>query len=511
MVRRGSPPPDAWPREAGALPPRPRRARNLLAAGLRVGLLSRRFRRGDRERDLDRCGRSSSAPHASMKRRRTRAARTRDRFRALLPRHVLRTRRRTTCRRPRVRERVPLPRRTTDEAVDATLEKRRRTRRWRGLGSMNPPSVAAGPTLLPLVPAAASRSRRRPPVWIMRQGGPKKLPSSRVPAADPGETSNSFPSMSGRVFPGVCRGDGAADRAVRNSDAAILFQDILSPLPREGWAVPGRVSILRPKLGFQIRTRRRSRASLRWWRASNAAAPHIRPVIRAVRPHLQGACSAHRASPDRTFTMAAYLVDAGSRDLGERREAIPRSCDPEASPRGSSISLRTPRFDLPEGPDRRGAWTRGDALRTRRRAGSRRSSFARTARVADRRTALFCAGFRRGTPHGSTVALAPSVGHLEALARVRARSCFLCRLDFRAVAGSRRRAILGNLTRGGRETIDPCGACSDPARRSWIRAGIRSFARKRPVRSGPHLNLGWPTGSSRDTPIDSVTLLVDNP
>jgi len=242
-----------------------------------------------------------------------------------------------------------------------------------------------------------------------------------------------------------------------------------------------------PKLGFQIRTRD-DLDRLRW-EGVDAAAPHIRPVIRAVRAHLQGRVPliGFAGSP---FTMAAYLVDAGSRDLAKTRSFLAR--DPEAFARLLDL-LADATVDYLKAQISAGV----DAvmLFDTQAGWLPPVEFARTAvATADR----VLRGLPKGTP---TIyfALAPSVGHLEAL---RASRADVLGLDYR-VSLAQARAILGNQ-RAVQGNLDPA-VLLGPGEEIVIRA--ESVLRENAGRPGHIFNLGH--GIFPDTPIDSVKLLVD--
>ena len=142
----------------------------------------------------------------------------------------------------------------------------------------------------------------RTPVWIMRQAG-RYLPEYReLRARHDFLTACRTPELAAEItLQPVRRLD---------VDAAILFSDILLPLPGMGIGVefnPGPV-IARPV---------RSRADVDALRVPDAreALPEVLEAVRLAPPRAEGA--SHRVR-GRTFTLAAYLVEGRGSHSGAR-------------------------------------------------------------------------------------------------------------------------------------------------------------------------------------------------
>jgi uroporphyrinogen decarboxylase len=314
------------------------------------------------------------------------------------------------------------------------------------------------------------------PIWIMRQAG-RYLPEYRAV-----REKHSFLDVC--RIPEVCAEVTAQPIDRFGFDAAILFQDILIPLL--GMGVPVDFDPA-PKLGFQVRTRD-DLDRLRW-EGVDSAAPHIRPVIRAARQRLQGRAPliGFAGSP---FTMAAYVVDAGSRDLARTRSFLAR--DPEGFGRLLEL-LTTATIDYLKAQI--GAGVDAVMLFDTQAGWLPPAEFARTAvATADR----VIQALPKGTP---TIyfALAPSVGHLEAL---RASRADVLGLDYR-VSLAQARAILGN-GRSVQGNMDPA-VLLGPGEEIVVRA--EGILRENAGRPGHIFNLGH--GIFPDTPVEGVKLLVD--
>ena len=314
------------------------------------------------------------------------------------------------------------------------------------------------------------------PIWIMRQAG-RYLPEYRAV-----RETRSFLDVC--RIPEVCAEVTAQPIDRFGFDAAILFQDILIPLL--GMGIPIEFDPA-PKLGFQIRTRD-DLDRLRW-EGVDAATPHIRPVIRAVRERLRGRVPliGFAGSP---FTMAAYMVDAGSRDLARTRSFLAR--DPEGFARLLEL-VADATVDYLKAQI--GAGVDAVMLFDTQAGWLPPSEFAHTAvATADR----VLREIPKGTP---TIyfALAPSVGHLEAL---RASRADVLGLDYR-VSLAQARAILGHQ-RSVQGNLDPA-VLLGPGEEIVVRA--EGVLRENAGRLGHIFNLGH--GIFPDTPVESVKLLVD--
>ncbi len=315
------------------------------------------------------------------------------------------------------------------------------------------------------------------PIWIMRQAG-RYLPEYRAV-----REKHSFLDVC--RIPEVCAEVTSQPIDRFGFDAAILFQDILIPLMGMGVPIdfdPG------PSLGFQIQGKE-DVGRLKWEGAA-AAVPHIQPVIRAARARLQGRVPliGFAGAP---FTLAAYLIDSGgSRDLARTRGFLAR--DPEGFA-GLMEILATMTIDYLRAQI--GAGVDAVMLFDTQAGWLPPAEFARTAVAAADRVI-------RGLPKDSTTiyfALAPSVGHLEAL---RPLGADVLGLDYR-VSLAQARAILGNA-RAVQGNLDPAALVGSGA---GVVTQAEAILRENGGRRGFIFNLGH--GILPDTPVENVQLLVD--
>jgi uroporphyrinogen decarboxylase len=314
------------------------------------------------------------------------------------------------------------------------------------------------------------------PIWIMRQAG-RYLPEYRAV-----REKHSFLDVC--RIPEVCAEVTAQPIDRFGLDAAILFQDILIPLLGMGIPVDFDPA---PKLGYQVRSR--EDLDRLHWEGVDAAAPHIRPVIRAARERLQGRVPliGFAGSP---FTMAAYVVDAGSRDLARTRSFLAR--DPEGFARLLDL-LSDATVDYLKAQI--GAGVDAVMLFDTQAGWLPPAEFARTAVATANRVI-------RALPNGTPTvyfALAPSIGHLEAL---RASSAGVLGLDYR-VSLAQARVTLGD-TRPVQGNLDPA-VLLGPGEEIVVRA--EHVLRENNGRPGFIFNLGH--GIFPDTPVENVKLLVD--
>ena len=336
-----------------------------------------------------------------------------------------------------------------------------------------------GPSLAPafaFLRACRGEPIAQTPIWIMRQAG-RYLPEYRAL-----RETHSFLELC-RV-PELCA-EVTAQPIIRfDFDAAILFQDILIPLM--GMGVPIEFDPA-PRLGFSIQGRG-DLDRLRW-EGSATATPHIRPVIHAVRERLQGRVPliGFAGAP---FTLASYLVDAASRDLAKTRSFVAR--DPEAFARLLDL-LADATIDYLRAQI--GAGVDAVMLFDTQAGWLPPSEFGRTAASSAERVLR---GLPRGTP-AIYFALAPSVGHLEALRSVHAD---VHGLDYR-VSLAQARAILGNA-QAVQGNLDPA-VLVGPG--EGIVASAETILRENGGRPGFIFNLGH--GIFPDTPVENVQLLVD--
>ncbi len=337
-----------------------------------------------------------------------------------------------------------------------------------------------GPSLAPaftFLRACRGEPITQTPIWIMRQAG-RYLPEYRAV-----REKHSFLEIC--RTPEVCAEVTAQPIERFGFDAAILFQDILIPLV--GMGVPVEFDPA-PRLGFQVE-RRDDLDRLRWEGAA-AAAPHIKPVIRGARERLQGRVPliGFAGAP---FTLAAYLVDGnGSRDLARTRSFLAR--DPEGFARLLDL-LADAMIDYLRAQI--GAGVDAVMLFDTQAGWLSPQEFARTAVTSSDRVL-------RGLPKGTATiyfALAPSVGHLEALRPIQAD---VVGLDYR-VSLAQARAILGN-GQAVQGNLDPA-LLLGPGEEIVVQAD--SILRENGSRPGFIFNLGH--GIFPETPVENVKLLVD--
>ncbi len=336
-----------------------------------------------------------------------------------------------------------------------------------------------GPSLAPafsFLRACRGEPITETPIWIMRQAG-RYLPEYRAV-----REKHSFLDVC--RIPEVCAEVTAQPIDRFGFDAAILFQDILIPLLGMGVPLdfdPG------PKLGMQV-ARREDVDRLHW--AGMDALPHIRPVVRACRERLAGRVPliGFAGAP---FTVAAYLVDAGgARDLSKTRGFLAR--DPDGFALLLDL-LAVATIDYLKAQI--GAGVDAVMLFDTQAGWLAPAEFARTAAASADRVLR---ALPKGTP---TIyfALAPSVGHLEALRAVHAD---VLGLDYR-VSLAQARAILGN-SKAVQGNLDPA-LLLGPGEE--IVVGAEAVLRENRGRPGHIFNLGH--GIFPDTPIENVKLLVD--
>ena len=315
------------------------------------------------------------------------------------------------------------------------------------------------------------------PIWIMRQAG-RYLPEYRAV-----REKHSFLDVC--RIPELCAEVTSQPIDRFGFDAAILFQDILIPLIGMGVPIefnPG------PRLGFHIEGKE-DIARLHWEGVA-AAAPHIQPVIRAARARLTGRAPliGFAGAP---FTLAAYLIDSGgSRDLSKTRGFLAR--DPEAfaglMERLTDMTIDYLRAQIGAGVD-------AVMLFDTQAGWLPPAEFGRTAVSAAQRVL-------NALPKDTATiyfALAPSVGHLEALRSIQAD---VLGLDYR-VSLAQARALLGNA-RAVQGNLDPA-VLLGPA--SGVVAQAEGILRENGGRRGFIFNLGH--GILPDTPLENVQLLTD--
>jgi uroporphyrinogen decarboxylase len=314
------------------------------------------------------------------------------------------------------------------------------------------------------------------PIWIMRQAG-RYLPEYRAL-----REKHSFLEVC--TVPELCAEVTAQPIDRFGFDAAILFQDILIPLLALGVPLdfdPG------PRLGLQV-AGREDVDRLRW--QGMDALPHVRTVVRAARERLAGRVPliGFAGAP---FTVGAYLVEGGgARDLSRTRAFLAR--DPDSFARLLDL-LATATIDYLKAQI--GAGADAVMLFDTQAGWLPPAEFARTAAASADRVLR---ALPKGTP---TIyfALAPSVGHLEALRTVHAD---VFGLDYR-VSLAQARAILGN-TKGVQGNLDPA-VLLGPGEE--IVVGAEAVLRENRGRPGHIFNLGH--GIFPDTPVENVKLLVD--
>jgi uroporphyrinogen decarboxylase len=340
--------------------------------------------------------------------------------------------------------------------------------------------VTKGPSLAPaftFLRACRGEPLTEAPIWLMRQAG-RYLAEYRAV-----REKHSFLDVC--RIPEVCAEVTAQPIERFGFDAAIIFQDILVPLIGMGVPIefdPG------PRLGFQIQGRD-DLVRLQWEGAA-AGTPHIKPVIRAARERLQGRVPVigFAGAP---FTLAAYLIDGGgSRDLARTRSFLAR--DPEGFARLLEI-LSIATVDYLRAQIEAGV---GAVMLFDTQAGwLPPPEFARTAVASSDRVVR---ALPRETP-SIYFALAPSVGHLEALRPITAD---VVGLDYR-VSLAHARAILGN-SQAVQGNLDPA-VLLGPGEEIVVQA--EAIMRENGGRPGFIFNLGH--GIFPDTPVENVKLLVD--
>ena len=328
----------------------------------------------------------------------------------------------------------------------------------------------------PFLRACRGEPSPETPIWIMRQAG-RYLPEYRALREKHG-------FLEFCTVPELCAEVTAQPIDRFGFDAAILFSDILIPVIGLGVPVefnPG------PVLGFHVE-RREDIARLRWKGAAEST-PHVKPVIRAVRERLGGRVPliGFGGAP---FTLATYLVEDGrAKDLTKTRAFLSR--DPEWFARLLDVIVDATvdylKAQIAAGVDAVMLFdTQAGVLPP--------PEFARTAASA---AARVLAALPKSTP---TIyfALAPAVGHLEALRGIRAD---VYGLDYR-VSVSQARAILGG-SHGVQGNLDPAVLMGPPEE---IVVQAESILRENAGRPGFIFNLGhgiWP-----ETPVENVNLLV---
>jgi uroporphyrinogen decarboxylase len=339
--------------------------------------------------------------------------------------------------------------------------------------------MSQGSSLAPAFPfLRACRGEPSPetPIWIMRQAG-RYLPEYRAL-----REKHSFLDLC--TVPELCAEVTAQPIDRFGFDAAILFSDILIPVIGLGVPVsfnPG------PVLEFKIE-RREDIARLRWKGASEST-PHVKPVIRAVRQRLGGRVPliGFAGAP---FTVASYLVEDGrGKDLMRTRAFLSR--DPEWFARLLDVLVEATvdylKAQVAAGVDAVMLFdTQAGVLPP--------GEFARTAAASAARV------LAELPPSMPTIyfAMAPSVGHLEALRSVRAG---VYGLDYR-VSVRQARAILGG-SHGVQGNLDPAVLVGPPEE---IVVQSEAILRENAGRPGFIFNLGhgiWP-----ETPVEHVALLV---
>jgi len=328
----------------------------------------------------------------------------------------------------------------------------------------------------PFLRACRNEPSSETPIWIMRQAG-RYLPEYRALREKHG-------FLEFCTVPELCAEVTAQPIDRFGFDAAILFSDILIPVIGLGVPIafnPG------PQLEFRIE-RREDVAKLHWKGAAEST-PHVKPVIRAVRERLAGRVPliGFGGAP---FTIASYLVEAGgSKELTKTRGFLSR--DPEWFARLLDIIVDATidylKAQIAAGVDAIMLFdTQAGALPP--------AEFARTAAAS---AARVLAALPKNMP---TIyfALAPAVGHLEALRGIKAD---VYGLDYR-VSVSQARAILGG-GHGVQGNLDPAVLMGPPEE---IVVQAESILRENAGRPGFIFNLGhgiWP-----ETPVDNVSLLV---
>jgi uroporphyrinogen decarboxylase len=339
--------------------------------------------------------------------------------------------------------------------------------------------VSQGPSLAPaftFLRACRGEPISETPIWIMRQAG-RYLPEYRAL-----REKHSF--LDACSVPEICAEVTAQPIDRFGFDAAILFSDILIPVIGLGVPVafePG------PRLEFHIE-RREDIDRLRWAGAASST-PHVKPVIRAVRERLAGRVPliGFAGAP---FTVASYLIEKnGAKDLARTRAFLSR--DPEWFARLMD-TLCDATIDYLKAQI--GAGVDALMLFDTQAGWLPPAEFARTAAAAADRVL-------RAVPKGTPTiyfALAPSVGHLEALRAIHAD---VFGLDYR-VSVRQARAILGG-GHGVQGNLDPAVLLGPPEE---IVVQAEAVLRENAGRPGFIFNLGhgiWP-----DTPVESVKLLV---
>jgi len=328
----------------------------------------------------------------------------------------------------------------------------------------------------PFLRACRGEPSAETPIWIMRQAG-RYLPEYRALREKHG-----FLELC--TIPELCAEVTAQPIDRFGFDAAILFSDILIPVIGLGVPVafnPG------PQLEFRIE--RREDIERLHWNGAAEATPHVKPVIRAVRSRLAGRVPliGFGGAP---FTLASYLLEeARSKDLSKTRGFLAR--DPAWFARLLEIIVDATvdylKAQIAAGVDAIMLFdTQAGALPP--------DEFARTAASA---AARVIAALPKSTP---TIyfALAPAVGHLEALRSIRAD---VYGLDYR-VSLSQSRAILGG-SHGVQGNLDPAVLLGPPEE---VVVRTEAILRENGGRPGFIFNLGhgiWP-----ETPVENVSLMV---
>ena len=339
--------------------------------------------------------------------------------------------------------------------------------------------MSQGSSLAPAFPflrACRGEPSSETPVWIMRQAG-RYLPEYRAL-----REKHSFLDLC--RIPELCAEVTAQPIDRFGFDAAILFSDILIPVIGLGVNVsfePG------PVLDFHVE-RREDIARLHWKGAAEST-PHVKPVIRAVRDRLKARVPliGFAGAP---FTVASYLVEEGrGKDLMRTRAFLSR--DPEWFARPLEV-ISEATVDYLKAQI--GAGVDAVMLFDTQAGHLPPAEFARTAAASANRV---LDSLPKGTP---TIyfALAPSVGHLEALRGVHAD---VYGLDYR-VSVAQARAIIGG-SHGVQGNLDPAVLFGPPEE---IVVQTESILRENGGRPGFIFNLGhgiWP-----ETPVENVALLV---
>jgi uroporphyrinogen decarboxylase len=339
--------------------------------------------------------------------------------------------------------------------------------------------VSQGPSLAPaysFLRACRGEPTAETPIWLMRQAG-RYLPEYRAL-----REKRSF--LDAVMIPEVCAEVTAQPIDRFGFDAAILFSDILIPLLGLGVPLdfdPG------PKLGFLIE-QRGDLDRLRWQGVASGV-PHVKPAIRAVRERLGGRVPliGFAGAP---FTVAGYMIEGGgSRDLARTRGFLAH--DYEGFSRLLDILVEATvdylKAQIAAGVD-------AVMLFDTQAGWLPPWEFERTAAIAADRVLQ---ALPKGTP---TIyfALAPAVGHLEALRHIHAD---VFGLDYRVSLGQAR-ALIGNA-KGVQGNLDPA-VLLGPGEEIVVQS--EAILRENAGRRGFIFNLGH--GIHPNTPIENVSLLV---